>query len=376
MPRRTTVPRKLKYEVVPENKTIDRFVVKVMLSGKRGLAERILRETLVRLETQANRPGLEVLDLALRNATPLIEVKPRRVGGATYQVPVEIRGERRLSLGVRWLVQAARKRNGKSMSDKLAEIIATKHLEVAALMPRAALLRAGALQRNDFGGFRAAIDRGPGRLGVIAEVKKASPSVGLIDPDFDPVRQAKRYLDGGASCLSILTDEKYFQGSLAYLSQISKFSDAPLLRKDFMIHEVQIHEAVVTGADAILLIVAALDDETLRRLYDEAKSFSLDVLVEVHDLREMERALELGADLIGVNNRNLKTFAVDLATTEQLAEEVPDDVLLVSESGIKSLEDAQRVLDAGANAVLIGEALMRAHDPSREIEAYLALESV
>jgi indole-3-glycerol phosphate synthase len=174
--------------------------------------------------------------------------------------------------------------------------------------------------------------------------------------------------------LSILTDEKYFQGSLSYLTQISKFSAAPLLRKDFTIHEVQIHEAVVTGADAILLIVAALDDETLRRLYDEAKGLSLDVLVEVHDLREMERALELGADLIGVNNRNLKTFTVDLATTERLAEEVPDDVLLVSESGIKSLEDARRVLEAGANAVLIGEALMRAHDPSREIEAYLALE--
>lgn len=260
------------------------------------------------------------------------------------------------------------------MSDKLAEIIATKHLEVAALMPRAALLRAAALQRNDFGGFRAALDRGPGRLGVIAEVKKSSPSVGLIDPNFDAPRQAQRYLDGGASCLSILTDELYFQGSLSYLSQISKFSNAPLLRKDFTIHEVQIHEAIVTGADAILLIVAALDHDTLHRLYDEAKSFQLDVLVEVHDLREMERALELGADLIGVNNRNLKTFVVDLATTEQLAEEVPDDVLLVSESGIKSLEDARRVLDAGANAVLIGEALMRAHDPSREIEAYLALE--
>ncbi len=260
------------------------------------------------------------------------------------------------------------------MSDKLAEIIATKHHEVAALMPRAALLRAAALQRNDFGGFRAALDRGPGRLGVIAEVKKASPSVGLIDPDFDAVRQAKRYLEGGASCLSILTDEKYFQGSLSYLSQISKFSAAPLLRKDFTIHEVQIHEAVVTGADAILLIVAALDDAALRHLYDEAKSFQLDVLVEVHDLREMERALALGADLIGVNNRNLKTFVVDLATTEILAEEVPDDVLLVSESGIKSPEDARRALEAGANAVLIGEALMRAHDPSREIEAYLALE--
>jgi len=262
------------------------------------------------------------------------------------------------------------------MSDKLAQIIATKHREVEALMPRAELLRAAALQRNDFGGFRSALDRGRGRLGVIAEVKKASPSVGLIDPDFDPVRQAQRYLDGGASCLSILTDEEYFQGSLSYLTRISKFSGAPLLRKDFTIHEVQIHEAIVSGADAILLIVAALDDETLRRLYDEAKSLQLDVLVEVHDLPEMDRALELGADLIGVNNRNLKTFVVDLATTERLADEVPDEVLLVSESGIKTLDDAKRVLDAGANAVLIGESLMRAHDPSREIEAYLALESL
>ncbi len=261
------------------------------------------------------------------------------------------------------------------MSDKLAEIIATKRLEVEALMPRAALLRAAALQRNDYGGFRAALDRGPGRLGVIAEVKKASPSVGLIDPDFDPTRQAQRYLDGGASCLSVLTDKNYFQGSLAYLTQISKFSTAPLLRKDFTIHEVQIHEAIVSGADAILLIVAALDDDTLRRLYDEAKSFLLDVLVEVHDLREMDRALELEADLIGVNNRNLKTFEIDLTTTERLAEEVPEDVLLVAESGIKTPQDAMCVLEAGANAVLIGEALMRAGDPSREIEAYLALES-
>ena len=147
----------------------------------------------------------------------------------------------------------------------------------------------------------------------------------------------------------------------------------PLLRKDFTIHEVQIHEAVIAGADAILLIVAALDDATLRRLYDEAKSFQLDVLVEVHDLAEMDRALELGADLIGVNNRNLKTFEIDLATTERLAEEVPGEVLLVSESGIKSPADARRLLAAGANAVLIGEALMRAADPAREIEAYLAL---
>lgn len=260
------------------------------------------------------------------------------------------------------------------MNDKLAEILATKRDEVAALMPRAEHLRAAAIQRNEFGGFRTALDRGPGRLGVIAEVKKASPSVGLIDPDFDPVRQARRYLEGGASCLSILTDEKFFQGSLSYLTQISRFSTAPLLRKDFTIHEVQIHEAAVSGADAILLIVAALDDATLRHLYEEAQLCQLDVLVEVHDLPEMDRALELGANLIGVNNRNLKTFEVDLETTARLAEEVPDDVLLVSESGIKTPAEAMLVLEAGANAVLIGESLMRAHDPSREIEAYLELQ--
>jgi len=259
------------------------------------------------------------------------------------------------------------------MSDKLAEIIATKHLEVEALLPRAGHLRAAALQRNDFRGFRAALDRGANRLAVIAEVKKASPSVGLIDPNFDPIRQAQRYIDGGASCLSILTDEKYFQGSLGYLSKISEFSPVPLLRKDFTVHEIQIHEAVIAGADAILLIVAALDDELMRRLYDEAKSFQLDVLVEVHNLAEMDRALELGADLIGINNRNLKTFEVDMGTTEALSDEVPDDVILVSESGIKTHDDALRALKAGANAVLIGETLMRADDPSREIEAFLSL---
>lgn len=261
----------------------------------------------------------------------------------------------------------------RTMSDKLAQIIATKHREVEALLPRADLLKAAALQRNDFRGFRSALDRGPFQLGVIAEVKKASPSVGIIDPSFDPVKQAQIYLQGGASCMSILTDVEYFQGSLTYLSRIAEFSHAPLLRKDFTIHEVQIHEAIVAGADAILLIVAALNDENLHRLYHTAKDLSLDVLVEVHDLPEMERALELGADLIGINNRNLKTFAIDLATTEALADEVPEDVLLVSESGIKTLTDAQRVLDAGANAVLIGESLMRAHDPAAEIAAYLEL---
>jgi len=259
------------------------------------------------------------------------------------------------------------------MSDKLAQIIETKRREVAALLPRAAHLKAAALQRNDFRGFRSALDRGPQQLGVIAEVKKASPSVGVIDPSFDPVQQARLYLDGGVSCMSILTDEEYFQGSLAYLTKISEFSPAPLLRKDFIIHEVQIHEAIIAGADAILLIVAALDDPLLKHLYDTAKDLLMDVLVEVHDLTEMERAIDLGADLIGINNRNLKTFTIDLATTEALVGEVPDDVLLVSESGIKTLADAQRVLDAGANAVLIGESLMRSADPAIEIQAYLEL---
>ena len=259
--------------------------------------------------------------------------------------------------------------------NKLEEIIAYKKTEVEALVPLTKKLRASALMRNEFGGFRSALDRGPEHLGVIAEVKKASPSAGIIDPNFDPVRQARRYLDGGTSCMSILTDEKYFQGHLSYLVEISKVSSAPLLRKDFIVHECQIYEAIVSGADAVLLIVAGLDDEKLKKFYDISKDFQLDVLVEVHDLPEMERALALEADLIGINNRNLKTFTTDLETTAILAEEVPDDVLLVSESGIRTPADAQVVLDAGANAVLIGESLMRADDPSRALEEYLALRA-
>lgn len=261
----------------------------------------------------------------------------------------------------------------RSDMNKLDEIIAYKKQEIEPLVPLTKKLRASALMRNEFGGFRTALDKGSDQLGVIAEVKKASPSAGIIDPNFDPVRQAKRYLDGGASCMSILTDEKYFQGHLSYLVQISKISSIPLLRKDFTVHECQIYEASVSGADAILLIVAALDDDQLRRLYDAARDIQLDILVEVHDLPEMERALDLGADLIGINNRNLKTFTTDLATTEQLADEVPDNVILVSESGLKNSQDAQRALNAGANAILIGETLMRHDDPTRALEEYLTL---
>ena len=257
--------------------------------------------------------------------------------------------------------------------DKLAEIIAHKRTEVEALLPVADKMKAAALQRNEFAGFRAALDRGPDQLGVIAEVKKASPSAGVIDPNFDALKQAGMYIEGGASCMSILTDKKYFQGSLTYLTSISKESPIPLLRKDFTVHEAQIYEAVIAGADAILLIVACLTDEELHKFYHIARDFQLDALVEVHDLPEMERAIDLGADLIGINNRNLKTFKTDLATTEQLAEEAPDNVTLVSESGIRTTADAQRVLDAGANAILVGEALMRANVPGDEVEAYLAL---
>lgn len=253
----------------------------------------------------------------------------------------------------------------------LDEIIAHKHKEVEAILPIVSKLRAAALERNEFGGFRAALDLGPDRLSIIAEVKKASPSAGIIDPNFDPLRQARMYLDGGANCMSILTDNKYFQGELSYLARISPESHIPLLRKDFMVHEAQIYEAVVAGADAILLIVAALDQETLRRLYETARDFQLDVLVEVHDLPEMERALDLGADLIGINNRNLKTFTTDLATTELLADEVGEDVLLVSESGIKTTADCLRVLEAGANAILVGETLMRANNPAETMQQWL-----
>lgn len=258
--------------------------------------------------------------------------------------------------------------------NKLDEIVAYKKQEIEPTIALTKKLRASALMRNDFAGFRAALDRGKGKLGLIAEVKKASPSAGIIDPDFDHLRTANRYIDGGASCMSILTDEHFFQGHLSYLTQISKISPIPLLRKDFMIHECQIYEAIVSGADAILLIAACLDDDLMKHLYETAKDFQLDVLVEVHDLPEMERVLDLGADLIGINNRNLKEFTTDLTTTERLAEEVPDNVILVSESGIKNPEDAQQVLEYGANAVLIGETLMRADDPTREAEKYLALE--
>jgi indole-3-glycerol phosphate synthase len=260
----------------------------------------------------------------------------------------------------------------------LDEIIAHKRGEVERLLPLADKLEAAALARNDFRSFFLAlggalrdetegIGYGTNSLAVIAEVKKGSPSAGTIATDFDPVAIAAAYEAAGADAISVLTDEKYFQGHLSFLSQIRAATSVPLLRKDFMVHEVQIHEAVVAGADAILLIVAALSQEDLLHLLDVAHRYPLDVLVEVHDREEMERALDSPARIIGINNRNLKTFEVSLETTESLSEEVGPDQILVSESGIHSGRDARLVHDWGADAILVGEALMRAPDKATKM---------
>jgi indole-3-glycerol phosphate synthase len=254
--------------------------------------------------------------------------------------------------------------------NKLAEIIASKEPEWKRLEPHAAELRRQALLRNDFRPFRNALQLG-GDVAIIAEVKKASPSAGIIAADFNPLSQAREYARGGAHALSVLTDEKYFGGHLSYLKQIREQVELPLLRKDFIVHEWQIYESVVAGADAILLIVAGLADAALQALYDQAKACQLDVLVEVHDLAEMDRALELGADMIGINNRNLKSFTVDLATTEELAEEIPSDAVAISESGIKTAEDVRRVRACGVNAVLVGETLMRAKNVPAKLRELL-----
>jgi len=199
-----------------------------------------------------------------------------------------------------------------------------------------------------------------GDVALIAEVKKASPSAGVIRADFDPVAIAREYESAGASCLSVLTDVEFFQGSLAYLRDIRSAVELPLLRKDFIIDERQIMEAVEWGADAVLLIVAILDDGRLARLHNLASNAGLAVLVEVHDGDELKRARAIGAELIGVNNRNLKDFTVDLSVTEGLAETLDEwDGLLVAESGIHSREDVERLETCGAGAILVGESLMR-----------------
>ncbi len=267
----------------------------------------------------------------------------------------------------------------------LDTIVAEKQREVARLPQRAVStddLRAALLARNGRRDFVAALGRpGSGRVALIAEVKKASPSAGVICKDFDPVRIAKEYEAAGASCLSVLTDEKFFQGSLEYLRQIRRAVKLPLLRKDFIIDERQILEAIEWGADAILLIAAILDQARLERFQSLAMEAGLTALVEVHDSAELDRALAVGAKPIGVNNRDLKTFKVDLATTERLAAKlsrrtgVPPvsgkqnedtqhagPALLVAESGIHSRADVERLAKCGVQAILVGESLMKSGD--------------
>jgi indole-3-glycerol phosphate synthase len=257
--------------------------------------------------------------------------------------------------------------------NRLQKILETKKSEIARILPRMEHLRAAALQRNDFRPFTAALDHGPEALGLIAEVKKASPSAGVIATDFDPVAIALQYEAAGAHAISVLTDEPYFQGHLIYLTKVRSAVGLPCLRKDFILHDVQIYEAAVAGADAILLIVAALEQAQLEALQKTADLCQLDVLVEVHSREELERAIDLGAKLIGINNRNLATFEVDLATTEELSEEVPEGVILVSESGLKTQADTRRVHTAGCQAILVGESLMRTGDIAAQVKKLLAV---
>ena len=252
------------------------------------------------------------------------------------------------------------------MSDALTQICTLRNEAIArdkATRPLAAVEKAAAATAAPRG-FIAALERrvAAGQFGLIAEIKKASPSAGLIRPDFDPPALARAYQAGGAACLSVLTEQTHFQGELAHLAAVRAAVDLPLLRKDFMLDPYQVPEARAAGADCILVILAALSDAAARDLEAAAGAWALDVLAEVHNREELARALKLKTRLIGINNRNLKSLKTDIATTEELAALVPGDRLLVSESGLGANRDLQRMARAGVRCFLIGEALMRQSD--------------
>jgi len=263
------------------------------------------------------------------------------------------------------------------MTDILNRILARKAEEVAerrARLPEAELI-ARIAELPGTRGFAAAIEAkiDAGLPAVIAEVKKASPSKGLIRTDFDPAAIAKSYAAAGAACLSVLTDSDFFQGSEAFLQQAREACSLPVLRKDFIIDAYQVYEARAIGADCILLIVSALDDDLLLQLSLLAAELDLDVLCEVHDEEELERALALPVPLIGVNNRNLRSFETSLETSLALQERVEYDRVLVAESGIHTPEDVARLREGGIQAFLVGEAFMRAEDPGAELRRLFSL---
>lgn len=243
--------------------------------------------------------------------------------------------------------------------NRLEEILRVKREEIERLRPRFKKLERQAQARTDFRDFRTALQQSDGRLAVIAEIKKASPSAGVIASSLDPIEISKNYERDGANAISVLTDTKFFQGKLQDLADVRHVVSVPLLRKDFILDEIQIAESAVNGADAILLIVAALEQSQLVDLLHATTAYRLEALVEVHAREELNRALEAGAKIVGINNRNLATFDIDLGVTEELCREVPDEIVLVSESGIRTPQDVARVKACGVDAVLVGEALMR-----------------
>ncbi|MFM1948830.1 MAG: Indole-3-glycerol phosphate synthase [Pseudomonadota bacterium] len=257
------------------------------------------------------------------------------------------------------------------MSDILNKIVAVKHEELALSLRKKSLaaVRADAesrvLTRDFVGAMRHKIDNG--QAAVIAEIKKASPSKGVLREDFMPADIAQSYAEHGAACLSVLTDVQFFQGNSEYLKQARASCDLPVLRKDFMVDPYQVYEARVMGADCILLIAACLDDAQMKDMEAVARSLDMAVLVEVHDAGELARALKLKTPLVGINNRNLRSFEVSLDTTLGMIKDVPSDRILVTESGILSLADVQKMREAQVHAFLVGEAFMRAADPGKAL---------
>lgn len=215
-------------------------------------------------------------------------------------------------------------------------------------------------------GFKNAISKG--KINLIAELKRASPSHGVIRHDYNPEEIARIYKNSKASALSVLTEDKYFQGNIDHLKTVRQAVDLPVLRKDFIISEYQIYESAVAGADAILLIATLLDKGMLKGLYREAKALGIEVLVEVHDERELDKALSAGAEMIGINNRNLRTLEIDLNTTVELLPKIPPEKIVVSESGIRDYEDVKKLSDAGVKALLIGAVFMEADDIGAEVK--------